>query len=231
MATSGTYAFNLDLGDAIEEAFERAGLQLRGGYDYRTARRSIDLLMLEWQNRGLNLWTVQEGSQALTAGTSRYTLSSDVLDLVEAFIRTDVADVSSQFDQTLSRISISQYAHLSNKLTQSKPLQYYIEKDPSAISVNLWPSPDAQKTYTLIYYYMQRVEDSGSPASNNIDIPSRFLPCLVAGLAYKLSLKLGGQADRSIMLKTDYEEQWNLAADADREKASLQLSPGGYSQV
>tara|TARA_X000001388_G_scaffold48028_1_gene34398 strand:+ start:1125 stop:1820 length:696 start_codon:yes stop_codon:yes gene_type:complete len=231
MATSGTYAFNLDLGDAIEEAFERAGLQLRGGYDYRTARRSIDLLMLEWQNRGLNLWTVQEGSQALTAGTSRYTLSGDVLDLVEAFIRTDTADVSSQFDQTLSRISISQYAHLSNKLTQSKPLQYYIEKDPSAISVNLWPSPDDQKTYTLIYYYMQRVEDSGSPASNNIDIPSRFLPCLVAGLAYKLSIKYGPDTNRSTFLKADYEEQWTEAADADRGKASLYISPGGYATV
>tara|TARA_R110002049_G_scaffold163857_2_gene329870 strand:- start:201 stop:896 length:696 start_codon:yes stop_codon:yes gene_type:complete len=231
MATSGTYIFNLDLGDAIEEAFERAGLSLRGGYDYRTARRSIDLLMLEWQNRGLNLWTVQEGSQALTAGTSRYTLSSDVLDIVEAFIRTDAADVSSQFDQTLNRMSISQYAHLSNKLTQSKPLQYYIEKDPSAISVNLWPSPDSQKTYTLIYYYMQRVEDSGSPASNNMDVPSRFLPCLVAGLAYKLSIKYGPDTNRSTFLKADYEEQWVEAADADRGKASLYISPGGYATV
>jgi hypothetical protein len=231
MATSGTYTFNLDIGDAIEEAFERAGLQLRGGYDYRTARRSINLLMLEWQNRGLNLWTVQEGSQALTAGTSRYTLSGDVLDLVEAFIRTDSADVNNQFDQTLSRISISQYAHLSNKLTQSKPLQYYIEKDPSAISVNLWPSPDDQKTYTLIYYYMQRVEDTGSPASNNIDVPSRFLPCLVAGLAYKLSIKYGPDTNRSTFLKADYEEQWTEAADADRGKASLYISPGGYATV
>ena len=231
MATSGTYAFNLDLGDAIEEAFERAGLQLRGGYDYRTARRSINLLMLEWQNRGLNLWTVQEATQALTAGTSRYTLSGDVLDIVEAFIRTDAADVNNQFDQTLNRMSISQYAHLSNKLTQSKPLQYYIEKDPSAISVNLWPSPDDQKTYTLVYYYMQRVEDTGSPASNNMDIPSRFLPCLVAGLAYKLSIKYGPDTNRSTLLKADYEEQWTEAADADRGKASLYISPGGYATI
>ena len=231
MATSGTYAFNLDLGDAIEEAFERAGLQLRGGYDYRTARRSINLLMLEWQNRGLNLWTVQEATQALTAGTSRYTLSGDVLDVVEAFIRTDAADVNNQFDQTLNRMSISQYAHLSNKLTQSKPLQYYVEKDPSAISVNLWPSPDDQKTYTLVYYYMQRVEDAGSPASNNMDIPSRFLPCLVAGLAYKLSIKYGPDTNRSTFLKADYEEQWSEAADADRGKASLYISPGGYATI
>ena len=231
MATSGTYAFNLDLGDAIEEAFERAGLQLRGGYDYRTARRSINLLMLEWQNRGLNLWTVQEATQALTAGTSRYTLSGDVLDIVEAFIRTDAADVNNQFDQTLNRMSISQYAHLSNKLTQSKPLQYYIEKDPSAISVNLWPSPDDQKTYTLVYYYMQRVEDAGSPASNNMDITSRFLPCLVAGLAYKLSIKYGPDTNRSTFLKADYEEQWTEAADADRGKASLYISPGGYATI
>ena len=231
MATSGTYTFNLDLGDAIEEAFERASMELRSGYDYRTARRSIDLLMLEWQNRGLNLWTIQEGSQALTAGTSRYTLDADELDIVEAWIRTDSGDTSKQFDQALTRVSVSQYAHPSNKLTQAKPLQYWVEKDPAAISINLWPVPDSAATYTLGYYFLQRVEDTGKPGSNNMDIPSRFLPCLVSGLAYKLSMKLGGQADRSVMLKTDYEEQWNLAADADREKASLQLSPGGYSQV
>ena len=138
MATSGTYTFNLALGDAIEEAFERAGMELRSGYDYRTARRSIDLLMLEWQNRGLNLWTIQEGSQALTAGTSRYTLDADELDIVEAWIRTDSGDSSKQFDQALTRVSVSQSAHLSNKLTQAKPLQYWVEKDPAAISINLW---------------------------------------------------------------------------------------------
>jgi hypothetical protein len=123
MATSGTYAFNLDLTDMIEESFERAGLELRSGYDYRTARRSIDLLMLEWQNRGLNLWTIQEGTTSVTAGTSRYTLAGDILDVIEAYIRTDSGSTDNQFDQMITRVSVSQYAHLSNKLTQAKPLQ------------------------------------------------------------------------------------------------------------
>ena len=135
MATSGTFAFNLDIGEAIEEAFENIGVELRTGYDYKTARRSIDLLTLEW------------------------------------------------FDQNLTRVSISQYSHLSNKLSQSKPLQYYVERTPTGIVVNLWPSPDDQKTYTFGYYYMERIEDSGKPASNNMDIPARYLPCLIAGLA------------------------------------------------
>jgi len=231
MATSGTFTFNLDIGEAIEEAFENIGIELRTGYDYKTARRSIDLLMLEWQNRGLNLWTVNFTTQALTAGTSSYTLDGKIFDIVEAFIRTDSGEVDNQFDQNLTRVSISQYSHLSNKLSQSKPLQYYVERTPTGIVVNLWPSPDSQKTYTLIYYYMQRVEDAGSPASNNMDVPSRFLPCLVAGLAYKLSIKYGPDTNRSTFLKADYEEQWVEAADADRGKASLYISPGGYATV
>ena len=228
MATSGTYAFNLDLTDMIEESFERAGLELRSGYDYRTARRSIDLLMLEWQNRGLNLWTIQEGTTSVTAGTSRYTLAGAILEVIEAYIRTDSGSTDNQFDQMITRVSVSQYAHLSNKLTQAKPLQYWVEKDPGAISINLWPVPDSVETYTLGYYYMQRIEDSGKPGSNNMDMPSRYLPCLVSGLAYQLSLKRPEVSDRAPSLKADYEEQWNLAADADREKAAFQVTPGGY---
>jgi len=225
MAVSGTYAFNLDLSDAMEEAFERAGLELRSGYDYRTARRSINLLMLEWQNRGLNLWTVKEGTQALTEGTSAYALDAKIFDIIEACVRTNAGDSSSQQDQTLSRISVSQYAHLSNKLTQSKPLQYQIDKAPAQITVNLWPVPDSA-SYTFVYYYLERIDDAGSAASNNMDVPARFLPCLVAGLSYQLSLKFPNAASRSSVLKADYEEQWNLAADADREKASIYIAPG-----
>jgi hypothetical protein len=225
MATSGTYAFTLDLGDIVEEAFERAGLVVRSGYDYRTARRSLDMLMLEWQNRGLNLWTVQEGTTSITAGTSRYALSADILDVIEAFIRTDSGSATQQVDQPLSRISISQYAHLTNKLTQARPLQYWLEKDPGAISFNLWPVPNDTQAYTLVYYYMQRVEDSGNVASNNMDVPSRWLPALVAGLAYQVAVKKPEVSDRAPMLKEVYEEQWILAADADREKASLYLAP------
>ena len=225
MATSGTYTFNLDLGDIVEEAFERAGLGVRSGYDYRTARRSLDMLMLEWQNRGLNLWTVQEGTTSITSGTSRYALSADILDIIEAFVRTDAGSTTQQVDQPLSRISVSQYAHLSNKLTQAKPLQYWLEKDPGAIAFNLWPVPDDNETYTLVYYYMQRVEDAGAVASNNMDVPSRWLPALVAGLAYHIAIKKPEVSDRTAMLKELYEEQWVLAADADREKAALYLAP------
>jgi hypothetical protein len=228
MATSGTYAFDLDLADAMEEAFERAGRELRSGYDYRTARRSLNLLMLEWQNRGLNLWTVRNTTQALTAGTTSYTLSADVLDIVEGYIRTDAGDVAKQFDQAMTRISVSDYSQLSNKLTKSKPLQYYVERSPTGIIIHVWPSPDDQATYTFGYYYMQRIEDTGSPASNNMDVPARFLPSLVAGLAYQISMKFPDSAPRSQFLKADYEEQFTLAADSDRGKASLFISPGGY---
>jgi len=228
MATSGTYAFDLDLADAMEEAFERAGRELRSGYDYRTARRSLNLLMLEWQNRGLNLWTVRNTTQALTAGTTSYTLSADVLDIVEGYIRTDAGDVAKQFDQAMTRISVSDYSQLSNKLTKSKPLQYYVERSPTGFIIHVWPSPDDQATYTFGYYYMQRIEDTGSPASNNMDVPARFLPSLVAGLAYQISMKFPDSAPRSQFLKADYEEQFTLAADSDRGKASLFISPGGY---
>lgn len=228
MATSGTYTFDLDLADVMEEAFERAGTELRSGYDYRTARRSLNLLMLEWQNRGLILWTVRNTTQALTEGTSAYSLGADVLDIVDASIRTDAGSVTSQFDQSMTRISISDYSQLSNKLTQSKPLQYYVEKNPEGIVVHLWPAPDGQETYTFSYYYMQKIEDAGSPASNNMDVPARFLPCLVSGLAYQISLKYPESTARAQMLKADYDEQFTLAAESDRNKASLFISPGGY---
>ena len=189
MATSGTTGFTLDLSDIVEEAYERAGLELRSGYDYKTARRSLDLLMLEWQNRGLNLWTVRDTTVALVAGTSSYDLSADKLDIIEGLLRTDAGDSSKQSDLTMQRISVSQYAHQTNKLTQGRPLQYYVERKPAGITVHFWPVPDATTSYTFAYYYMDRIEDSGRPASNNMDVPARFLPCLVAGLAYQVASK------------------------------------------
>jgi len=231
MATSGTYSFNLDLSDILEEAYERAGLELRSGYDYRTARRSLDLMFLEWQNKGLNLWTVQEDTQTLTAGTGRYALSSDQLDIVEASLRTDDGDADKQSDMTMTRISISQYSHLTNKLTQGRPVQYWIEKDPGAIALNVWPVPDDAVTYKINYYYIQRVEDTGSPASNNVDIPARFMPRMAAGLAYYISIKRPEASERAPLLKQIYDEQWDLAADADRDKSSFYMTPGGYSRV
>ena len=231
MATSGTTSFTLDLSDIMEEAYERAGLELRDGYDYRTARRSIDLLMLEWQNRGLNLWTVQNTTLALVAGTSSYDLDADKLDIIEGLLRTDAGDPAKQSDLTMQRISVSQYAHQTNKLTQGRPLQYYVQRKPAGITIHVWPTPDATQTYTFAYYYMDRIEDTGSPASNNMDVPARFLPCLVAGLAYQIASKKPEAMQLAPALKQVYEEQWALAADAAREKASLYVSPGGYNNL
>jgi len=231
MATSGTTGFTLDLSDIIEEAYERAGLELRSGYDYKTARRSLDLLMLEWQNRGLNLWTVRDTTVALVAGTGSYNLSADKLDIIEGLLRTDAGDSSKQSDLTMQRISVSQYAHQTNKLTQGRPLQYYVERKPTGITVHFWPVPDATTSYTFAYYYMERVEDTGSPASNNMDVPARYLPCLVAGLAYQVAIKRPESAQMIPLLKQVYEEQWELAADASREKAALYVAPGGYNDL
>ena len=231
MATSGTTTFNLDLGDIMEEAYERCGLELRSGFDYRTARRSLNLLMLDWQNRGLNLWTVKNASQTLTAGTGAYPLSSEKLDVIEGVLRTDAGDVTKQTDLTMQRISISQYSHQTNKLLQGRPIQYYIERAPSGLTGNVWPVPDAAQTYTFNYYYMERIEDVGSPASLNMDVPARFLPCLTAGLAYMIAVKRAEAASRLPFLKENYEEQWNMAADSAREKASLYVVPGGYQYL
>lgn len=231
MATSGTYAFNLDLGDVMEEAYERCGLELRSGFDYRTARRSLNLLMLDWQNRGLNLWTVKGATETLVAGTGSYTLNGKILDIVEAFMRTDAGDADKQSDLTMQRISIAQYSHQTNKLLQGRPIQYWVERAPAAITVNVWPIPDASQTWTFGYYYMERVEDTGSPASLNMDVPVRFLPCLTAGLAYQIAIKKPEAASKVALLKEDYESQWAMASDSDREKASLYVVPGGYQYL
>ena len=223
-----TYAFDLDLGDAVEEAFERAGSELKSGYDYRTARRSMNLMFLEWQNRGLNLWTIKSGSQSLTAGTSRYSLDAKILDIVEAFIRTNSGNTSRQVDQNLTRISVKQYSHLTNKLTQSKPLQFWLEKSDAVSSFNLWPVPDSTEPYLLEFYYIERIADAGSVGSDNPEIPSRFLPCLVAGLAYHIALKKPELQERIPLLKQLYDEHWQQAVDADRGKESLFFVPGGY---
>ena len=223
-----TYAFDLDLGDAVEEAFERAGSELKSGYDYRTARRSMNLMFLEWQNRGLNLWTIKSGSQSLTAGTSRYPLDAKILDIVEAFIRTNSGNTSRQVDQNLTRISVKQYSHLTNKLTQSKPLQFWLEQSDTVSSFNLGPVPDSTEPYLLEFYYIERIADAGSAGSDNPEIPSRFLPCLVAGLAYHIALKKPELQERIPLLKQLYDEHWQQAVDADRGKESLFFVPGGY---
>jgi hypothetical protein len=220
MATSGTAAFDLDLNNLVEEAFERCGVELRTGYDMRTARRSLNLLSIEWANRGINLWTIEEGSIALTNGTGTYNLPADTIDLLDHVIRTGTG--TSQSDLSMTRISVSTYASIPNKNVEGRPIQVWIDRQADVPQINVWPVPDG--SYTFTYWRMRRIQDAGNGV-NNQDIPFRMLPCLVAGLAYYLSLKIPEAMNRIEMLKASYEEQWTLASAEDREKASLRLAP------
>jgi hypothetical protein len=223
MATSGTTAFDMDFTEIAEEAWERAGREMRSGYDLRTARRSMNLLTIEWQNRGINMWTIDSGTVSLVSGTSQYTLPTDTIDLLEQSIRTNAGDTNTQSDINISRISVSTYAAIPNKLSQGRPIQIWIERLVDAPRVNVWPVPDSND-YTLVYWRMRRVEDAGGGVET-ADMNFRFLPCLVAGLAYQIAMKDPELAPRLQMLKSEYEAQFGLAAGEDREKASVRFVP------
>jgi hypothetical protein len=229
--TTDTTAFNLDLNDLVEEAFERCGAELRTGYDMRTARRSLNLLLLDWANRGVNMWTIEQGTQALTPGTGTYTLPVDTVDLLEHVIRTGTG--SNQIDINISRISVSTYAQIPNKTATGRPIQIRIDRKTGATNAagvvqnptfTVWPVPDNSTTYTLVYWRLRRMQDAGNGV-NGQDIPFRLLPALVAGLAYYLSMKLPSAADRNQLLKAQYDEAWELAATEDREKAPVRFVP------
>ena len=223
MATSGTTDFNMEFTEIAEEAWERAGRELRSGYDLRTARRSMNLMTIEWQNRGINLWTVDEGTINLVAGTGQYALPADTIDLLEQVIRTDAGNVNTQTDLTITRISVSTYASIPNKLTQGRPIQVWIERLVAAPQINVWPVPD-NNNYVFKYYRLRRIEDAGSGVQT-ADMNFRFLPCLVAGLAYHIAMKVPELAPRVEMLKAEYEAQFVLAAGEDREKTPLRFVP------
>jgi hypothetical protein len=227
MATSGTATFNMDFTEIAEEAFERAGREMRTGYDLRTARRSMNLLTIEWQNRGINMWTIEEGTVNLTEGTATYNLPADTIDLLEHVVRTGSGNVSTQSDLNISRISVSTYASIPNKLSQGRPIQIYVDRGQANPSVTVWPVPDASSTYVLKYWRMRRIEDAGSGVETP-DVNFRFLPCLVAGLAYYIAQKDPELMSRVPMLQTEYERQFDLAAQEDREKATLSLVPRIY---
>lgn len=224
MTTSGTATFNMDLTELVEEAFERAGAEMRTGYDLRTARRSLNLMFTDWANRGINLWTVEQGTQALTAGTGTYNLPADTVDLIEQVIRTDAGSQANQADLSVTRVSVSTYSSIPNKLTQGRPVQIYIDRQTAQPTVSLWPVPDSAQTYTLVYWRLRRIQDAGNGV-NTMDVPFRFLNCLTAGLAYYLAMKIPGAIDRIQLLKAQYDEAWELAATEDREKATFQLVP------
>lgn len=242
MTTSGTTSFNLNLNELFEEAFERCGMEMRTGYDFRTARRSLNILTIEWANRGINLWTVEQGSIPMVQGQITYNLPVDTIDLIDHVIRTQPGQ-QGQIDININRISVDTYSTIPNKNAQGRPIQVWINRQSGATypvggqpagtnpitgvdhpQINVWPAPDQSNFYTFVYWRLRRIQDAGSGTTTQ-DIPFRFIPCLVAGLAYHLSLKLPGALDRSITLKAMYEELWQQAADEDREKAALRIAP------
>jgi hypothetical protein len=300
MSISGTATFNLDLTEIVEEAFERAGSELRSGYDLRTARRSLNLLFADWANRGINMWTFEQGTINLVQGQNCYPVPTDTVDLLEHVIRTGSNTASTQADLTITRISISTYATIPNKLQQARPIQVWFQRldgqtssvgttlstsisatDTTIVlasavglpatgfiligsetinygyisgntlyncfrgqnnttaashtagvsvyqqnlpSVTVWPTPDGSTSYQFVYWRMRRIDDAGS-GSSTMDVPFRFLPCLVAGLAYYLALKVPDGAARLDILKAQYDEAWELAATEDRETAAIRFVP------
>lgn len=300
MSISGTATFNLDLTEIVEEAFERAGSEMRTGYDLRTARRSLNLLFADWANRGVNMWTFEQGTLTFTQGLATYALPDDTVDLLEHVIRTGGGNVATQSDLTITRISVSTYATIPNKLQQARPIQVWFQRldgQTSSIgtklnggisatattitvvstvglpatgfvligaetvqygyisgnqlmscfrgqnntvadvhltdvpvysqnlpSVTVWPTPDGSQTYQFVYWRMRRIDDAGAGV-RTMDVPFRFLPCLVAGLSYYLALKVPNGAQRLDVLKAQYDEAWQLAAGEDQEHASLRFVP------
>jgi len=300
--TSGSASFNLDLTELVEEAFERAGSEMRTGYDLKTARRSLNLLFADWANRGVNMWTFEQGTITLTQGLNTYAIPTDTVDLLDHVIRTQANVAATQSDLTITRVSVSTYATLPNKLTQARPIQVwyqrldgqimpttavlatsisatadtvvlsnvvglpaigYINLDSETIFYNyidgntlsncfrgqngttaaahtasstakiyinnvprvtMWPTPDGSQTYQFVYWRMRRVQDAGSGV-NVMDVPFRFVPCMVAGLSYYIALKVPGGMERLVVLKQQYDEAWMTAADEDQERAALRLVP------
>ena len=303
MSTTGQTAFNLDMNDLIEEAFERCGLEVRSGYDFRTARRSLNLLTIEWANRGINLWTVEQGQIVLNTQQALYALPVDTIDILDASTRTNNGSQSNQIDINLSRISEPVYMAIPNKNTTGRPVQMWINRQSGGVAnipqttlvggidaddttitlasaanlptqgfvnigsetiayqnivgnqivnawrgqngttaashltgvdvfnnqlpcINVWPTPNPPgNQFTLVYYRMRRIQDAGTGVRTQ-DIPFRFIPCMVAGLAYHLSVKIPGvDPGRMPMLKAEYEQQFQLAAEEDREKAAIRFVP------
>jgi hypothetical protein len=237
--TTSTTAFNPTLNDIVEEAFERCGLELRTGYDFRTARRSLNLLITEWANRGINLWTIEQGTIPLVQGTITYDLPSDTVDLLEHVIRTFPNSQANQTDININRISFSTYATIPNKLTQGRPIQVWINRRSGQTSnapgateqypqINVWPAPDQGTASTPYYYFvywrLRRMVDAGNGV-NVEDIPFRFIEPMIAGLAYRLAMKVPGGLERLQFLKQQYDEAWEMASGEDREKAPDRLVP------
>ena len=238
--TTSTTSFNPNLLELMEEAFERCGIELRTGYHFRTARRSLNFLITEWANRGINLWTIEQGQIPLVQGQITYDLPNDTVDLLEHVIRTYPGQGANQNDININRISVSTYSTIPNKLTQGRPIQVWVNRrsgqttdllgaTPQVPQINVWPSPDQGTTlspfYYFVYWRMRRMVDAGD-GTNVEDIPFRFQNAMVAGLAYMISVKLPEVTpDRIAMLKMQYDEAWDFASAEDREKAPDRFVP------
>ena len=218
MTVSGSTNFELDVTEYIEEAFERCGLEVRTGYDLKTAKRSLNLMLAEWANRGLNQWTIEQTTQTLTEGTSSYSLNTNVIDILDMVVRRTTNNVDN--DINISRISRSEYLNIPTKTTKGRPSQFFFDKTITP-AIKVWPAPE-NSTDILVFNKLVRMDDADT-AINTMDMPFRFYPCFAAGLAYYISLKRA--PDRTGVLKQLYEEEFLRAMNTDEERASYRIKP------
>jgi len=220
MTTSGTALFNPDVAELIEEAFERIGSESTTGYDVRTARRSLNLLGLEWANRQVNLWTISSATVPLLVATATYTLPADTIDLLDVVIRTTSGGVNT--DLAIGRLSLGDYSSIPTKASPGRPVQFYVDRQGAAPTVTVWPVPP-DTSYTLVYWRMRRIQDAGADGGNTMDVSARAIPALVSGLAYYLAMKRA--PGRLQETKLIYDEQFTLMAEEDRERATFRVVP------
>ena len=218
MALSGSTNFEPNVAEFVEEAFERCGLELRTGYDLKTARRSINLMLAEWANRGLNQWTIEQATQTVTEGTTDYSLNSNIIDILDVVLRRTVNQT--QTDISMNRVSRSEYINIPNKTTKARPSQFFLDK-LSTPTLKIWPAPE-NSTDILVFNKIVRIDDADKP-TNTMDMPFRFFPCFAAGLAYYISLKRA--PERTAQLKALYEQEFRRAADQDEDRASFRIRP------
>tara|TARA_R110002124_G_scaffold959_4_gene5001 strand:+ start:829 stop:1506 length:678 start_codon:yes stop_codon:yes gene_type:complete len=224
MATSGTKTFKLSIADTIEEAYELAGIELRTGYDAETARRSLNIMFADWSNRGVNLWTIDQVSTLLTTGTGSYTLNEYDIDIVSAIVRvTDTSGTST--DLNVERIGRTEYLNIPDKTIQGRPTQIFLDRQITPV-LKVWPTPDNTATYTIVANTIQRIDDA-SASNQDPEVPSRFIPCMASGLSYYLALKKN--PEKAGILKQQYEQDFQMAAQEDRGRASLYLTPSRSS--
>ena len=218
MALSGSTNFEPNVTEFIEEAYERCGLELRTGYDLKTAIRSVNLMLAEWANRGLNQWTIEQATQTVTEGTTDYSLNANIIDILDVVLRRTINQT--QTDISMNRVSRSEYINIPNKTTKARPSQFFLDK-LSTPTLKIWPAPE-NSTDILVFNKIVRMDDADK-AINTMDMPFRFYPCFVAGLAYYLSLKIA--PERTAQLKSIYEEEFRRAADQDEDRASYKIRP------